>query len=849
MFPRICSNKDTVYKPLAIGSYSYSSRLLRTIPMLKLTKTQPLFIANHERCRLLSISTLAAIADTQDTSLGLQTQTQKPLQESPSSLHLDPKYFISALLNCKNIFQIKKVHAQVVANGLLDNLFVTNKLLYTYVEHKALGEAYAFFDGMRERDPVSWSVMVGGFAKAGDFVNCFRTFREFIRCSVQPDNYTLPFVLRVCRDSMDLLLGSLVHGVVLKSGLCLDRFVCAALVDMYAKCRVIDDARRLFDNMPNKDLVTWTVMIGGYAECGNAKESLVLFELMRKEGIVPDKITMVTVVNACAKLGAMHKARLVHDYICTMNLNLNVILGTAMIDMYAKCGSVDLAREIFDRMPEKNVISWSAMIAAYGYHGQGRKALDLFPMMLSSGIMPNRITFVSLLYACSHAGLVDEGLQLFNMMWDEYAVRPDVKHCTCMVDLLGRAGRLEEALNLIESMTVEKDEGLWGALLAACRIHKKVELAERAAKSLLELQPQNPGHYVLLSNIYANAGRWQDMAKIRNLMTKRSLKKIPGWTWIEVDNEIHQFSVGDKSHPLSKEIYGLLKSMSEKLELAGYVPDTNFVLHDVDEEVKVGILYTHSEKLAIAFGLIATAEGSPIRITKNLRVCGDCHTFIKFVSAITKRLIIVRDANRFHHFNEGVIYASETDLKVDSVLPPNFPTADANFFTHTASRVLIGADLPTAFEVMKVNEAEFPALSGQGVSYAVLQFPPGSLNHVHSHPHAAELLFLLIGSLEVGFVGAENVLHIQTLQAGDLFIFPKGVVHYQCNYGQDSAFAISAFGSANAGTITSPGSVFSTNIRDDIIAMSFRLDVSTVQKMKASLITKGQGRLKEPFLT
>lgn len=622
--------------------------------MLKITKNRTLPVANHERFYLLSISTLAAIAvaDTQETSLNHETQIQKPL-ESHSSLHVDPKYFVSALLNCKNIFRIKKVHGQIVANGLLNNLFVTNKLLYSYVTHKALDEAYAIFVGMRERDPVSWSVMIGGFARAGDFFNCFRTFRELIRCTVQPDNYTLPFVLRLCRDRMDLLMGSLVHGVVLKSGLCLDHFVCAALVDMYAKCRVIDNARRLFDNMPSKDLVTWTVMIGGYAESGNAKESLVLFEWMIEEGVVPDKINIVTVVNACAKLGAMHKARLVHDNTCRLNFRLDVILGTAMIDMYAKCGSVDCAREIFDRMREKNVISWSAMIAAYGYHGQGRKALDLFPMMLSSGITPNSITFVSLLYACSHAGLVDEGLQLFNMMWDEYAVRPDVKHCTCMVDLLGRAGRFDEALSLIENMTVEKDEGLWGALLAACRIHKKVELAEKAAKSLLELEPQNPGHYVLLSNIYANAGRWEDMAKIRKLMTGRSLKKIPGWTWIEVDNKIHQFSVGDRSHPLSKEIYGLLKSLSEKLEVAGYVPDRDFVLHDVDEEVKVGILYSHSEKLAIAFGLIATPDGTPIRITKNLRVCGDCHTFIKFVSAITKRSIIVRDANRFHHFSEG----------------------------------------------------------------------------------------------------------------------------------------------------------------------------------------------------
>ncbi|XP_034223567.1 pentatricopeptide repeat-containing protein At3g46790, chloroplastic-like [Prunus dulcis] len=422
---------------------------------------------------------------------------------------------------------------------------------------------------------------------------------------------------------------------------------------MYAKCKVVDDARQLFDKMQNRDLVTWTVMIGAFAECRNADESLVLFDWMIEEGVVPDKVAMVTIVNACAKLGAMHRARLVHYYICRNKFSLDVILGTAMIDMYAKCGCIDSAREIFDRMQVKNVITWSAMIAAYGYHGHGRKAFDIFHLMLNSGVSPNVITFVSLLYACSHSGLIEEGLRIFSLMWDEFAVRADIKHYTCMVDLLGRAGRLDEALELVESMAVEKDERLWGALLGACRIHGNIDLAEKAVNSLLELQPENAGHYVLLSNIYARAGRWKDVAKMRDLMSQRRLKKVPGLTWIEVDNKTYQFSTGDRTHPRSEKIYAMLESLGKKLELAGYVPDTNFVLHDVDEEVKLGMLYSHSEKLAIAFGLIATANGIPIRITKNLRVCGDCHTFTKFVSAITQRVIIVRDVNRFHHFREG----------------------------------------------------------------------------------------------------------------------------------------------------------------------------------------------------
>ncbi|XP_027367170.1 pentatricopeptide repeat-containing protein At3g46790, chloroplastic-like [Abrus precatorius] len=393
-------------------------------------------------------------------------------------------------------------------------------------------------------------------------------------------------------------------------------------------------------------------MIGAYADC-NAYESLVLFDRMREEGVVPDKVAMVTVVNACAKLGAMHRARFVNEYILRNGFSMDVILGTAMIDMYAKCGSVESAREVFDRMKEKNVISWSAMIAAYGYHGRGKEAIDLFHMMLSCAIFPNRVTFVSLLHACSHAGLTEEGLRFFNLMWEEHAVRPDVKHYTCMVDLLGRAGRLEEAVKLIEAMTIEKDERLWSALLGACRIHGNMELAEKAANSLLELQPQNPGHYVLLANIYAKAGKWEKVATFRDMMTQRKLKKVPGWTWIEVDNKTYQFSVGDRSHPQSKEIYEMLMSLIKKLEMAGYVPDIDFVLKDVEEEAKKEMLYAHSEKLAIAFGLIAIPEGEPIRISKNLRVCGDCHTFSKMVSALMRRSIIVRDANRFHHFSDG----------------------------------------------------------------------------------------------------------------------------------------------------------------------------------------------------
>ncbi|OWM82541.1 hypothetical protein CDL15_Pgr002116 [Punica granatum] len=300
----------------------------------------------------------------------LQAQEQPEKSQLPRLL--DPKSCIVTLLNCKDVSQIRQVHTQIARSGMLQNIAVVNKLLYIYTRHGALKDAGSLFHSMFEKDAVSWSVMVGGYAKLGDHSDSFRTFRELIRSRTTPlDNFTLPMVIRSCRACSDLRTGSVVHGVAWKNGLSSDHFVCAALVDFYAKCGASETARKLFDEMSQRDLVTWTVMIGSYAMTGNAGEALYLFEQMRYVGISPDKIAMVAVVNACAKFGALNKARQVHDYITENNLSINVILGTAMIDMYAKCGSIVAAREIFDHMKDKNVITWSAMIAAYAYHGEG----------------------------------------------------------------------------------------------------------------------------------------------------------------------------------------------------------------------------------------------------------------------------------------------------------------------------------------------------------------------------------------------------------------------------------------------------------------------------------------------
>uniref|UniRef100_A0A2P2IWK7 DYW domain-containing protein n=1 Tax=Rhizophora mucronata TaxID=61149 RepID=A0A2P2IWK7_RHIMU len=321
--------------------------------------------------------------------------------------------------------------------------------------------------------------------------------------------------------------------------------------------------------------------------------------------------------------------------------------------MYARCGCLRDARSVFDQMLSRDVVSWTAMISAYGMSGQGHNAVALFAKMESSGLSPDYIAFVSILAACSHAGLLDEGKFHFNLM-AKYGIVPGLEHCACMVDLLGRAGQIDEAYCFIREMPLQPSERVWGALLSACRFHSNMNIGLDAAGRLFQLAPQQSGYYVLLSNIYAKAGRWQDVAAVRSIMKEKRILKMPGISNVELNNRVHTFLAGDQSHPQSKEIHEELDILIRKLKEFGYMPAIGSALHDVEEEDKESHLAVHSEKLAIAFVILSTKPGTPIRITKNLRVCDDCHVAAKLISVIAKREIIIRDIHRFHHFHDGV---------------------------------------------------------------------------------------------------------------------------------------------------------------------------------------------------
>eukprot|EP01018_Ginkgo_biloba_P024981 Gb_25581 [translate_table: standard] len=548
----------------------------------------------------------------------------------------------------------KEIHCFIKKNNFDSDVFVGNSLIDMYAKCGSIDDAVQVFDRMSHSDVVSWNAMTIGFVQNGYCVEALELFSQMQQLGVKPNSFTFVSILPACGRLKALQQGKEIHDYIIKSGFESHVFVGGTLVDMYSKCGIIEDAQQVFYKMFQRDVVSWNAMIVGYAQNDHPEDALKLFHQMEMAGVKSNSVTIASVLTACARIAALQQGKEMHDYIIRRGFESHVVVSNALIDMYAKCGSIKIARHVFEKMSQRTVVSWNAMISGYGMHGHVDEALTLFNQMHQVGMKPDHITLVAVLSACSHSGLVDEGWHHFDCMTGDYHVTPRMEHYACMVDLLGRAGQLDEAHEFITNMPLEPDASVWGALLGACRIHCNIELAEHVAERLFELEPENAGFYVLLSNIYAVAGRWADVAKVRTMLKDRGLRKKPGCSWIEIDNKVHEFVVGDKVHPQSEKIYAMLESMSEQMKEAGYVPDTNFVLHDVEEEKKEHILCGHSEKLAIAFGLISTSPRTPLRITKNLRVCGDCHSATKFISQIFQREIIVRDTNRFHHFKDGL---------------------------------------------------------------------------------------------------------------------------------------------------------------------------------------------------
>ncbi|KAG8369255.1 hypothetical protein BUALT_Bualt15G0132500 [Buddleja alternifolia] len=573
-------------------------------------------------------------------------------------------YVESLLHKCTTFSHIKQLHAHIILTGLFHLYHSRSKFLDFCTTSSAAGNlpyAAAVFRCIALPLTNDWNAIIRGHAQSHYPINAITCYLSMSRAPCNPDALTFSFFLKACARALAGTEAFQMHARVLKSGCDADVLLQTTLLDSYAKCGDLNNARKLFDEMSKRDIASWNALISGLAQGNRPYEALKLFNKMREGNngdrsvMMPNEVTVLGALSACSQLGAIKEGDKVYDYIKRNCLDENVIVCNAVIDMYAKCGLVEQAYSVFQGMRcSRSIITWNTMIMAFAMDGDGMKALYLYNCMAGGGAgpTPDDVTYLAALCACNHAGMVDEGVRLFNLM-DKDGVSKNVKHYGSVVDLLGRAGRLNEAFKIIESMPVFPDVVLWQTLLGASKTYGNVEMAEKASRKLVEMGSSTCGDFVLLSNVYAAHERWNDVGRVREVMKTRDVKKVPGFSYTEMNGVIYQFFNGDKSHPNWKEIYRKLEEISFRIREFGYEPETSYVLHDIGHEEKENALSYHSEKLAMAFGLISTDDRSPININKNLRICGDCHVVIKLVSKLYDREIIVRDRTRFHRFKEG----------------------------------------------------------------------------------------------------------------------------------------------------------------------------------------------------
>ncbi|KAI4387179.1 hypothetical protein MLD38_005029 [Melastoma candidum] len=556
---------------------------------------------------------------------------------------------------------IMQLHGFAVSSGLNSYVSTNNALLTHYGKNGYLSEAKRLFFELGEGgDEVTWNSMIVAYGQHKDGSRALGLFQEMCRRGIYVDMYTLASVLTAFTCLDDWWGGVQFHAQLIKSGFHQNTHVGSGLIDLYSKCKgEMKDCEKIFGEIVEPDLVLWNTMISGYSLNEQfSEEALGCFRGLQRAGHRPDDCSFVCVISACSNLTSPSQGKQLHALVLKSDIPSNWIsVDNALIAMYSKSGNLEDARRLFDRMAEHNTVSINSMIAGYSQHGLGEESLRIFEIMLEIGKTPTGITFISVLSACAHTGRVKEGQAYFNMMRAKFGIEPEAEHYSCMVDLLGRAGKLREAERLIEEMSFSPGAIGWASLLGACRIHGDIEMAVKAADQLFLIEPENAAPYVVLSNMYARAGKWQEMVDVRRLMRERGVKKNPGCSWIELNRQTHVFVADDSSHPMINEIHNYLEQMMMKIKKIGYVPDVRWALlkeegmEEKDREIRIG---HHSEKLAVAFGLISTKEGEPILVVKNLRICGDCHTAFKFISQITGREIKVRDTRRFHCFRNGM---------------------------------------------------------------------------------------------------------------------------------------------------------------------------------------------------
>ncbi|ESQ47057.1 hypothetical protein EUTSA_v10027662mg [Eutrema salsugineum] len=547
----------------------------------------------------------------------------------------------------------KQCHGFFLRYGLMSHEFVRNTLVYMYSSCSGTGEAIRILDDLPYCDLLVLNSALSGYLESGALKEGFYVLRRMINEDLVWDSFTYTSSLKLCTNLRDLELARQIHSRIVRLFLESNVDVSGALINMYGKCGKVVYAQRVYDKTHSQNIVLNTSIMDAYFQNKFFEEALNLFAKMGTKKIPPNEFTFAVLLNSIAELSLLKHGDLLLGVVVKSGFRNHVMVGNALVNMYAKSGSIEDAWKAFSGMAFRDIVTWNIMICGFSHHGLGKEALEAFDEMMIAGEFPNHITFIGVLHACSHIGFVEQGHYFFTHLMNQFGVQPDLRHYTCIVGLLSKAGLFEEVENFMRTAPVEWDVVAWRALLNACYVRRNYSLGKRVAEFAIERHPNDSGIYILLSNIHAKSKEWGGVAKVRTLMKERRVKKEPGVSWIGIRNQTHVFLSEDNQHPEIMLIYAKVKEVLSKIRTLGYSADVAGVFHDVDEEQRENSLSYHSEKLAVAYGLMKTPENSPLYVTKNVRICDDCHAAIKLISRLSNRLIVVRDSNRFHHFQDG----------------------------------------------------------------------------------------------------------------------------------------------------------------------------------------------------
>jgi pentatricopeptide repeat protein len=523
------------------------------------------------------------------------------------------------------------------------------------------------FKRIPDKNVITWTTMISACAEDENHIELgFRLFLDMLNGGVMPNEYTLTSVMSLCGAKLDMNLGKQVQAFCFKIGCETNLPVKNSTMYLYLRKGETDEAMRLFKEMEDSSIITWNASISGYAQImDSAKDdlharskgfqALKIFRDLVRSAMKPDLYTFSSILSVCSAMMALEQGEQIHAQTIKTGFLADVVVNSALVNMYSKCGCIEYATKAFIEMPTRTLVTWTSMISGYSQHGRSQDALQLFEDMILAGAKPNEITFVSVLSACSYAGLVEEAERYFDMMQNVYHIEPLVDHYGCMVDMFVRLGRLDDAFSFITRTGFKPNEAIWSSLVAGCRSHGNMELAFYAADKLLELKPKLIETYVLLLNMYISTSRWRDVARVRKLIKHEDVGVLRDRSWITIRDKVYFFRAEDRTHPQATELYQLLENLLEKAKAVGYEPYQNAELSDSqdDDRPAAGSLKHHSERLAVALGLLKTPPGATVRVTKNMTMCRDCHSSIKFFSLLANREIVVRDSKRLHKFKDG----------------------------------------------------------------------------------------------------------------------------------------------------------------------------------------------------